>query len=96
MQGLIAKITSGVFFGIVSISAFLLLRAVSIRFFPIMKSALDWNHFANFIPVFLEGVAVAFIFARIKWAFNLWTALTVPSFQFALAHVPSQMNAEVS
>jgi hypothetical protein len=44
------------------------------------------------LPVFLEGVALAFLFVRIRWTFGLPAALLIPSLLFAISHIPRQLN----
>ena len=44
-----------------------------------------------FLPVFLEGVALAFVFVRLRWAMGLGPALVIPALLFALAHVPNSL-----
>jgi membrane protease YdiL (CAAX protease family) len=43
---------------------------------------------AHFFPVFMEGVALAFLFVRLQWVFGRWLALLLPALLFAAAHVP--------
>ena len=43
------------------------------------------------MPVYLEGVGLAYVFVRLQWALgSRWAALS-PGLLFALAHVPRAM-----
>lgn len=48
----------------------------------------------DFLPVFLEGVAVAFGFVRFRWLVGMVPALVVPAAVFAAAHIPGQLADE--
>ena len=43
--------------------------------------------------VFLEAVAIAFVFVRLKWVAGTIAAIFIPSVLFAIAHVPSGIEA---
>lgn len=47
------------------------------------------------LPVFLEGVALAFLFVRVRWTFGPAAALLVPSVLFAISHIPRQLGANL-
>ncbi len=47
----------------------------------------------NFLPVFLEGVAIAMMYVRMRWAFGQWPALLGPGMLFAAAHIPRQIES---
>jgi hypothetical protein len=95
-QGLEKKLGIGLVLGIIAVVLFLLLRDETGRLPEIATKAIEPRRLADFVPVFLEGVAVAFLFVRLRWAFGLLSALLIPALLFALAHVPGQMAAGTS
>lgn len=90
------KLAFGIGLGTGSVLLFLLLRGELERAPEIFGGVLNPDQFVNFFPVFLEGVALAFAFVRIRWAFGLWPALLIPALLFALAHVPNSLAADRS
>ncbi len=94
--GLWKKLITGAGLGVLSVIVFLLLRGELARIPDIAAGAVEAERLVSFVPVFLEGVAVAFLFVRLKWAFGLVTALVVPPVLFALAHVPGQIATGMS
>jgi hypothetical protein len=49
----------------------------------------------RFLPVFLEGVALAFVFVRVRWTFGTAAALLIPSVLFAISHIPRQLESHL-
>ena len=91
-DALATKVAFGLGLGVLSVLLFLLLRGEPGRVMEILASAFEGKRGANFVPVFLEGVALAFAFVRLRWAMGLWPALVLPAVLFALAHVPGQIQ----
>ncbi len=60
----------------------------------ILTKGLDYENIRNFLPVFLEGVALAFLFVRLKWTVGLKWAIAIPAILFSLAHIPRAINEE--
>ncbi len=90
-QGMVNKVVFGLGLGILAVIIFLGLRG-ELNLFPvIIKKSFEPGRLVNFVPVFLEGIAVAFLFVRIKWAFGILPALLIPAMLFALAHIPGQL-----
>jgi hypothetical protein len=85
------KIGIGSVASFLAMLAFLLLRGEGDRFQPVLAKALSSSGLTNFIAVFLEGVALAFLFIRIRWVSNLAIALAIPSVLFALSHLPGML-----
>lgn len=85
------KLGFGFIASLIGLFVFLLLRGELHRFPEILQSALSLDSISNFPAVFLENVALAFLFIRLKWATNLKWALAIPAFLFALGHVPSSL-----
>jgi len=88
---LLKKITFGFFASFVGIFVFTGLRGEWQRLPEILQAAYSLDSISNFPAVFLENVALAFLFIRLKWATNLKWALGIPAILFALAHVPSSL-----
>jgi hypothetical protein len=59
----------------------------------LMLEAVAGRSLAHFVPVFLEGFGVAFLFVRLRWAVGPVTALLLPCLLFAAAHVPRGIEA---
>jgi hypothetical protein len=85
----IAKnILIGIAIGLLAVACYLALRGGLPQFRSVIIEAVSASSLANFTPVFLEGVAMAFGFVRLRWAFGQAAALFIPGVLFALAHVP--------
>lgn len=88
------KVLMGIGLGLLSVGLFYFLRGEGQALGAWMERVASPRLFAKyFVPVFLEGVALAFVLVRIKWALGLWPALLIPSVLFALGHVPNSINA---
>jgi membrane protease YdiL (CAAX protease family) len=59
----------------------------------LLMDAVTAHSLSHFAPVFLEAVAVAFVFVRLRWAVGTGWAIAIPSLLFALAHVPSGIES---
>ena len=68
-----------------------MLRGELSRLPAILKSAVQLDSLSNFPAIFLENVALAFLFVRLKWAVGVRWAIGVPAVLFALAHVPGSL-----
>lgn len=88
---LLQKIGIGCVAGFLSVLVFLLLRSEIDRIQPVLAKAFSSSGLTNFVAVFLEGVALAFLFIRIRWVSNLFIALAIPSVLFALSHLPGML-----
>jgi len=69
-----------------------LLRSEWRRWPAVVGKSLSLDGLSNFVAIFLEGVALAFLFVRLKWVTNLRVALAIPALLFALAHVPGMLS----
>lgn len=58
----------------------------------ILSRLLEPQRLVNLPAIVLEGVAVAFVFVRLRWALGLGPAVLVPAMLFAAAHVPGQLH----
>jgi hypothetical protein len=90
------KILLGLALGVVSVAIYLTLRGELAELPRILAAGVAPDKLVNFLPVFLEGVAVAFGFVRFRWLVGLVPALLVPAAVFAAAHIPGQLADERS
>jgi hypothetical protein len=88
------KILLGLALGIVSVSIYLGLRGEISDLPRVLAASLAPDKLVDFLPVFLEGVSVAFGFVRFRWLVGLAPALLVPAAVFAAAHIPGQIADE--
>ena len=83
----------GVGLGLAGVVLFLAMRGELSHFGSVMAHAASIDNLAYYaLPIFLEGVALAFCFVRIRWALGLPAALVLPALLFALAHVPGSIE----
>lgn len=87
------KVGLGLALGVASVVVFVGLRGEWNRLPGIFAAAVSLGSLRNFLPVFLEAVALAFVFVRLRWVVGLWPAILIPSILFALAHVPGSLEA---
>ncbi len=90
--GLARKIAFGLGAGVVSVTLFHALRGDPGLIPRTLARAAGPDCLGDGLPVFLEGVALAFLFVRLRWAVGLRAAIVVPCLLFALAHVPGQVE----
>jgi len=87
------KVVLGLALGAVAVALYSTLRGELEDVPGTLASAVDPDKLVNFLPVFLEGVAVAFAFVRLRWVLGMAAAIAIPSLLFAAAHVPGQIEA---
>jgi hypothetical protein len=90
----VEKIVLGLGLGVISISLYLALRGELTELPQVLAASVAPDKLVDFVPVFLEGVAVAFGFVRFRWLVGMVPALVVPSALFAAAHIPGQLAEE--
>ena len=90
------KTAVGGILAIAATIAFLGLRGELTELPGVLLGVVEPDNATNFIPVFLEGVALVFLFVRVRWALGTWPAILIPAVLFAVAHIPSQLAAEES
>lgn len=83
------RVGVGVVLGLLSVVLFLTMRGELGRLPGILKSAVDFKRLTDFVPVFLEGVALAFVLVRMRWVTGRAVTVLVPAVLFAAAHIPS-------
>ena len=81
------KLAAGAALALVGLAVFLGLRGELDRAPAVLAGTVAPRSLEHAIPVFLEGVAVAFLFVRLRWALGAPAALLVPCLLFAAAHV---------
>lgn len=60
-----------------------------------LLSAVSPRSLERGLQVFVECVAVAFLFVRVRWSFGLAAALLVPSMLYAVVQLPRQFEAHL-
>lgn len=83
------KIAVGVISALAGLLVFLGLRGEFHRFPVVLLGLCHVNSWIHAPAVFLEAVAVAFVFIRLRWIAHASLALLIPCMLFAAAHVPS-------
>lgn len=90
-DNILIKVLIGLLIGVISSLLFVLMRSEIRRMPEIMDGSVTWTSLTNFPAVFLEGVAVAFLFVRLQWTFGIRTAILIPSMLFAFSHIPGSL-----
>jgi tetratricopeptide (TPR) repeat protein len=85
------KVAVGAVLGVGSTVVFLGLRGELATVPTVVCGVADPNNATNFLPVFLEGVALAFLFVRVRWVLGVWPAIVIPAVLFAVGHIPRQL-----
>jgi hypothetical protein len=88
------KFALGLVLGILSLSLYSALRGEASLIPSRLLSATTLDKLVDFLPVFLEGVALAFGYVRFRWLAGTILALTLPPVLFAAAHIPAQIANE--
>jgi len=81
------KVTAGAVLGIATTAVFLTLRSELSHIGTVLVGIVDKDNATNFLPVMLEGVALAFLFVRIRWVFGPVVALLAPSVLFVVVYI---------
>ena len=81
----------GLALALLSVVLFLAMRGEIGRLPAVLGGAVSARRIADFVPVFLEGVALAFVFVRLRWTAGRRVAVLLPALLFALAHVPGEL-----
>jgi hypothetical protein len=76
----------GLGLGVVSVSIFLGLRGEISELPQVLAASVAPDKLVDFLPVFLEGIAVAFGFVRFRWLVGMIPRLVVPSAVFARSY----------
>ncbi len=92
-DGLPVKLAAGVVFAVLAVLVFLVLRGDPGRLPGTLVECVRTGNLRNFLPVFLEGVAIAMMYVRLRWALGQLPALLGPGMLFAAAHIPRQIES---
>ncbi len=93
LEGLPIKLAAGLGFGLVSVTVYLTLRGELGRLPDVAVASVRPGNLRDFLPVFLEGVVIAFAYVRLRWAVGQWPALIAPGLIFAATHIPRQLDS---
>lgn len=88
------KILAGIVSALTGLAIYLTLGNEWSRLADIAADSLTLHSLAHALPVFLEGVAIAFIFVRLRWVAPAWVAVLIPCVLFAAAHIPRFTETE--
>lgn len=86
------KLAFGILASLLGILVFYLVASGENQFGRVFTEALLLENIRNFPAVFLEGVAIAFLFVRLNWSIGKKWAILIPSILFALAHLPRSIG----
>lgn len=87
-ERLLTKVGVGLVLGVLAVGVFYVVRGEPGRIVEWGRRAVDPGTFSKyFMAVFLEGVALAFVLVRLRWALGLRPALLIPAVLFAAGHV---------
>ncbi len=86
------KIGLGIAIGVASVLLFVTLRGEWGRLPEIAARVFALDAIENFFPVFMEAVAMAYVFVRLRWVVGLWPAIAIPAVFFAVAHIPGSLE----
>jgi membrane protease YdiL (CAAX protease family) len=81
------KIGFGPIASLVAMYLFYLIEGSEKAFIQVFIESMRLNRLRNFPAVFLDGVAIAFLFVRLRWLMGLKWAIVIPSVLFGLAHL---------
>ncbi len=82
------KLATGILSAIVGLATWLTIGNQWERLGEIARDSVTLHSLAHAMPVFMEGVAIAFVFVRLRWVAPNWLAILIPSLLFAAAHIP--------
>lgn len=91
-QKLGLKLVFGLLASVLGIFVFCALVSGENQFGRVFTEAFLLENIRNFPAVFLEGVAIAFLFVRLNWSIGKRWAILIPSILFALAHLPRSIG----
>lgn len=86
------RLVVGAVLGAIAVTAFLALRGELGRWPEIAHAAVTPHSLAHALPVYMEGVGLAFLWVRLRWAFGRTTASILPALLFAIGHLPRDIQ----
>lgn len=81
------KIAFGLGVSLIAMLLYYLISGSEKAFYQVLIDSVRLSRLRNFPAVFLEGVAVAFLFVRLSWTIGLKWAIAIPSVLFGLSHL---------
>jgi hypothetical protein len=86
------KLVFGLVASVIGIEIFYLIADSEGQLSSVLAASLLLDNIRNFPAVFLEGVAIAFLFVRLNWSVGKKWAILIPAILFALAHLPRSIG----
>ena len=90
------KVFTGIIMAVTGCLIFYLLTYSTGKIGEDAARAFNGHSLQYFPSVFLEGVAVAFCYIRLRWVTNKWIAILAPALLFAGAHLHYSIDAHKS
>ena len=90
------KLVTGLLLAVLAVTVYLGLRGELGLMATTAARCVEGRSLAHFLPVFLEGVAVAFLWTRLRAAVGPVPSLLIPCLLFAAAHVPRAIEERQS
>ena len=88
---MVRKLGFGILAATVGTLLFVGLRNEWGRLIEISSHSIQPKTLSNFLAIFFENVAVAFLFVRLKWVVGIKWAIAIPAVLFAFAHIPGSI-----
>ena len=82
------KLGFGAVTSVIGICVFYLFHRQEGGFSQVFEQMFLLENIRNFPAVFLEGIAIAFLFVRLSWSLGKKWAVSIPAILFAIAHIP--------
>ena len=89
----VASVLVGSALALVGLGVYLALASELHRFGPVVLEACGIHALSHFIPVFLEAVAVGFLYVRLRWVCGEIPSLLVPCLLFAVGHLRRSIDS---
>lgn len=87
-----AKCVTGLVIALLTVTIFLGMRGEWSRFGDVLIGCASSRSIGHFVPVFLEGVGIAFLIERLRWVVGAPVSVLIASILFAAAHVPGSLE----
>ena len=94
LNGLFIKLVFGMLATFIGVEFYMVFNGG--HAWSVIREGLSYENVKNFLPVFLEGVGLAFLFVRLKWLVGLKWAITIPAVLFSLAHIPRAVSNQTT
>ena len=90
------RIAVGLVLALLAIFLFTLFRSDSNGWLTVLEQVYHYQNLSFLVQVFLEDVAIAVLFIRVRSAIGLRGAIILVAALFALGHIPAMISAGVS